>query len=186
MGRRPPASGRQVPGSQIASSPAPTALGVEPPTHFPIVHSSAIDGYRWSAGDARNPLRIIELEVVARDGPIREANQDSEAARRARIGVRRSESIEPSTRGFSVARRARFGVSKQKSGNEFSRGRPNRPRRPSSCRTPAAPDRANPAACPCGSWGCGHRERAGAEPRRPAPGSAACAAAARQCGRSAS
>jgi len=30
----------------------------------------------------------MELEVVARDGPIREANQDSAAARTARIGAR--------------------------------------------------------------------------------------------------
>ena len=38
--------------------------------------------------------------MVARDGPIRAANQDSAAARRARIGRGRSESIEPSTRGL--------------------------------------------------------------------------------------
>ena len=42
------------------------------------------------------------LDVVARGGPIREANQDSEAARRVRIGLSRSESIDPPTRGFSV------------------------------------------------------------------------------------
>jgi len=36
--------------------------------HFPIVRGSAIDGHGWSAGDARNPLRIIELEMVARVG----------------------------------------------------------------------------------------------------------------------
>ena len=52
------------------------------------------------------------LEMVARDG------------------------IEPSTRGFSVARRAGFGVRKAKNRNEFSTGRPNRPRRPSPYRTP--------------------------------------------------
>ena len=69
-----------------------------------------------------------QLEVVARDGPIREANQDSAAARRARIGASRSESIEPSTRGFSAQRRARFGASKPKTGKGFLRGRPNRPR----------------------------------------------------------
>jgi hypothetical protein len=46
--------------------------------------------------------------------------------------------IEPSTRGFSVARRARFGARKSKKGNEFSTGRPNRPGRPSLCRTPRA------------------------------------------------
>ena len=34
--------------------------------------------------------------MVARGGPIREANQDGEAARRVRIGLSRSESIEPS------------------------------------------------------------------------------------------
>jgi hypothetical protein len=54
-------------------------------THFPIVRGSAIDGPGQSAGDTRNPFRIIELEVVARDG------------------------IEPSTRGFSAARRAPSG-----------------------------------------------------------------------------
>ena len=40
--------------------------------------------------------------MVARDGQIREANQDSAAARRARIGPHRSESIEPSTRGLTI------------------------------------------------------------------------------------
>jgi hypothetical protein len=44
----------------------------------------------------------ISLEMVARGGPIREANQDSAAARRVRIGQSRFESIEPPTRGFSV------------------------------------------------------------------------------------
>jgi hypothetical protein len=44
--------------------------------------------------------------------------------------------IEQSTRGFSVRRRARFGATKPKNLDEFSRGRPNRPRRPSPCRTP--------------------------------------------------
>ena len=47
----------------------------------------------------------------------------------ARVG------IEPTTRGFSVRRRGRFGVSKQKVGNAFPPRRPNRPRRPSPCRT---------------------------------------------------
>ena len=56
-------------------------------------------------------MQIIELEVVARDG------------------------IEPSTRGFSVRRRPGFRASKPKTGDEFSRGRPNRPARPSPCRT---------------------------------------------------
>jgi hypothetical protein len=41
--------------------------------------------------------------MVARGGPIREANQDSEAARRVRIALRRFESIETPTREFSVA-----------------------------------------------------------------------------------
>ena len=44
----------------------------------------------------------ICLEMVTRGRPIREANQDSEAARRVRIGLSRSESIELPTRGFSV------------------------------------------------------------------------------------
>jgi hypothetical protein len=69
----------------------PDGGGREPkPTHIPIVRGSAIDGHGWSAGDARNPLPIIELEVVARD------------------------EIEPSTRGFSIQRRARFGAGKLK------------------------------------------------------------------------
>ena len=46
-------------------------------------------------------LFLFEIMMVARDRPIREANQDSEAARRVRIGVGRSESIELPTRGFS-------------------------------------------------------------------------------------
>ena len=72
--------------------------GVAPPTHFPIDRISVINGPEWSAGDTRNPLRIIELEMVTGDGPIRQANQDSAAAQQARIGTCRSESIEPSTR----------------------------------------------------------------------------------------
>jgi len=76
----------------------PPPRRVSPPTHFPIVRRSAINGHDGqSAGDARNPLRIIELEIVAADG------------------------IEPSTRGFSVARRARLGAEKPKSGNRFPR-----------------------------------------------------------------
>ena len=43
--------------------------------------------------------------MVARGRPIREANQDSEAARRVRVGLRRSESIEPPIRKFSVRHR---------------------------------------------------------------------------------
>jgi len=38
------------------------------PTRFPIVRGSAIDGHGWSAGDARDRMRIMELEVVARVG----------------------------------------------------------------------------------------------------------------------
>jgi hypothetical protein len=45
--------------------------------------------------------------------------------------------IEPPTRGFSVQRRARFGASKPKTGNEFFPSRPNRPARPTPCRTGA-------------------------------------------------
>ena len=41
-------------------------------------------------------LWILLTKLVARGGPIREANQDSAAARRVRIGPSRSESIEPS------------------------------------------------------------------------------------------
>jgi hypothetical protein len=71
------------------------------PTHFPIVRGSAINGPGWSAGNARNPFQIIELEVVAKDG------------------------IEPSTREYSVQLRPQFGASKSKSLNESSQSRPN-------------------------------------------------------------
>ena len=97
----------------------PPPRRVSPPTHFPIVRGSAIDGHGWSAGDARNPFQFMELEVVARAG------------------------IEPATRGFSTQRRARFGASKLKKPEVFSRVRPNRPARPSPYRTlEAGPDRA--------------------------------------------
>ena len=65
-------------GREVAQACVNYPAGLLTPTHFPIVRGSAIDGHGWSAGDARNPLRIMKLEVVARDG------------------------IEPSTRGFSV------------------------------------------------------------------------------------
>jgi len=35
-------------------------------THLPTVRGSAIDGHGWSAGDARNRMQIMELEVMAR------------------------------------------------------------------------------------------------------------------------
>ncbi len=54
---------------------------------YSVIHASGLDRF----------------EMVARGGPIRKANQDSAAARRVRIGLSRSESIEPPTRGFSVA-----------------------------------------------------------------------------------
>ena len=92
-------------------------------------------GTRWPAGHDGNRMRFMELEVVSRDGPIREANQDSAAARRVRIGQCRSESIKPSTRGFSIRRRARLGASKPKTGKGFRRYGPNRPVRPSPSRT---------------------------------------------------
>jgi hypothetical protein len=60
-----------------------------------------------------NPLRFKKLELVARGG------------------------IEPPTRGFSVRRRARFGASKPRTENAFLRSRPNRPSRPTPCRTEA-------------------------------------------------
>jgi len=44
------------------------------------------------------------MKLVARGGPIREANQDSAAARRVRIGLSRSESIEPSTESLYANR----------------------------------------------------------------------------------
>jgi hypothetical protein len=73
--------------------------------------NSAQNLARWSAVHAGNRMQFKKLEVVARDG------------------------IEPSTRGFSRRRRAGFGASKPKTGDEFSRGRPNRPARPSLFRT---------------------------------------------------
>ena len=71
-------SGQIFPGGARSARPGST--------RFPTVRDSGIDGHRWSAGDTRNPLQIIALEMVARDGPIRAANQDSAAARRVRIG----------------------------------------------------------------------------------------------------
>jgi len=70
-------------------------------TLLPIVRGTAIDGRGWSAGDPQNPLRIMGLEVVARDG------------------------IEPSTREASVARAGMFCARKPKTEKEFSTGRPN-------------------------------------------------------------
>ena len=83
-------------------------------TRFPIVRRSAINGPtgQMSVGDTRNPLQIIELEVVARDG------------------------IEPSTRGFSGQLTACFGGRKPKKRNAFFKRRPNLPPRPSPDRTP--------------------------------------------------
>ena len=56
-------AGRQL--LRFRDPPAPRPRGLPTPgpasTHFPIVRGSAIDGRKWSAGDARNPLRIIEL-----------------------------------------------------------------------------------------------------------------------------
>jgi len=56
----------------------------------------------WKMGTV--PKGQSPIFVVASGGPIGEANQDSEAARRVTIGLSRSESIEPPTRGFSVNR----------------------------------------------------------------------------------
>jgi len=54
---------------------------------------------RWGFRPASEMSRPLNegpvLFLVARGGPIREANQDSDAARRVRIGLSRSESIEP-------------------------------------------------------------------------------------------
>ena len=47
----------------------------------------------------------ICLEMVARGGPIREANQDSEAARRVRIGLSRFESMDSLRSLFGRLRR---------------------------------------------------------------------------------
>ena len=68
--------------------------------------------------------------------------------RRARIGPSRSESIEPSTRGFSIRRRARFGANKTKKRNEFSTGRPNRPAPTEPIPNPALAGRPDPGGGP--------------------------------------
>jgi hypothetical protein len=72
----------------------------------------------------------------------------------------------PSTRGFSVRRRGRFGARKSKKLGQFPRGRPNRPARPSPCRTPRWPTDRTRAWGPCGPTSYAHRDRAGSEPGR--------------------
>jgi hypothetical protein len=49
-------------------------------TRSSMVRGTAIDGHGWSAGDARNPLRIMELEMVTGDGHL---TQEGPAMRRA-------------------------------------------------------------------------------------------------------
>jgi hypothetical protein len=107
--------------------------------------------------------------MVARDGPIRGANQDSAAARRARIGAGRSESIEPSTRGFSVQRRAGFGAAKPKTRDEFSGGPTEPP-----CPTEPMP---NPGGCRPTELRRGGMWVNGLRPSRPNRGRAATARA---------
>ena len=92
------------PGSQIASFPAPRALGAPASTRFQIVRGCTIDRHRWSAGDARKTLPIKNLGVVARDG------------------------IEPSTRGFSVRRRARSARASRRPKTSFRLGDRTAPR----------------------------------------------------------
>jgi len=99
-----------------ANPPASPGSQTPPPrrdsTHLPP--DSPRVSHRWPRivrGRCPEPRQIMELEMVARDG------------------------IEPSTRGFSVRRRARFGASKPKSGDASPPRRPNRPTRPSLCRT---------------------------------------------------
>ena len=48
---------REIP--RIANSPP----RVSPPTHFPIVRESAINGHGWSAGDTRRPKRFKRLSL---------------------------------------------------------------------------------------------------------------------------
>ena len=81
------------------------------------------------------------------------------------LGVVARVGIEPTTRGFSVQRRDQFGTSKPKTGDEFLRGRPNRPPRPSLFRTPNGDGQPNLVAVPCRSTACGHRDRTVSEPR---------------------
>ena len=68
-------------------------------------------------------------------------------------------------RGFSVARRGRFGAGKPQKREVFSRSRPNRPPRPSPCRTPRGPADRTPVGGPCGSTSWAHRDRTASEPR---------------------
>jgi hypothetical protein len=57
------------------------------------------------------------------------------------LGVVARGGIEPPTRGFSVRRSPRFDASKPKTGKGFPARRPNRPARPSPCRTRTVEDR---------------------------------------------
>jgi hypothetical protein len=74
--------------------------GQPPPKEF--LTCSAVINCRFSLVAGKNGQGTqLNKPMVARGGPIRKANQDSKAARRAKIGHSRSESIEPPTRGFS-------------------------------------------------------------------------------------
>ena len=70
-------------------------------------------GTKWAPGENIGQLKLVGFdltycfELVARGGLIGGADwtdERSESARRVRIGLGRSESIEPPTRGFSANR----------------------------------------------------------------------------------
>jgi hypothetical protein len=90
-------------------APLPARVPIGPVSDSPRVHHRCS---RMVRGRCQKDVAIKYFGMVARDG------------------------IEPSTRGFSVQRRARFGATKPKKRKGVPEPRPNRPRRPSPCRTP--------------------------------------------------
>ena len=64
---------------------------VGPPTHFPIVRGSAIDGHGWSASGTRNPLRIMG---VRNGGQGRNRTNDTRIFSSSKSPVRREKGEE--------------------------------------------------------------------------------------------
>jgi len=113
-------------GREVATSvPPPASPGLDPPTLVPIVRGSAIDGHGWSAGDTRNRMQIIELEMVARtESNHRHADfQYSGEPGSARLSRRNASDFRPATEP---------------------------PSRPSPCRTLPGRPTEPPARRPCG------------------------------------
>ena len=140
-----------IPGGRRAPATGSTSRGF---------HADA-SGERTSlAPEATQRATRVSSTLVARTLPEpRHANSGPRKWRNDAGKVVARDGIEPSTRGFSIQRRARFGASKPKTGNEFPRGRPNRPARPSLFRTPNGDGQPNLVAVPCRSTACGHRDR---------------------------